>query len=518
MFQTIQDKLFQNNFKLASTWLLVLSVLIPILTINSNGFNYLGLAISFISTGILFFFLGDHPNKFKSYSLISLLVLSLFVVLRANALLLFFDFVLLIYLLALVIYPTSRQSNLNFRKVVVLPIVLLVGALSVKNKYNLFWFWRKKANLDQVKSGPKFSFKLIGQYLLGVLFSIILLLIIIPVLASANPFFREYITNFFRLFDWEFIVNLITQIFSIDTIIKFIFAVVLIVLLPRLASFAIADKTNPKSYEPKDRLFLLIPKIAVAGLIAIFMVAQVQLYTATKADLANLGYSYGELVNEVFGQLSFVTLIIFGLIYVERFRRKLQLKASVALIIEGLLLVLVALKSDLDYIISWGFTHKRLYGLAVIAWLTGIYLLFSYLILRKKSDNWLLKYSFAWLTLIFMLINLFNFDYLIYQVNKPRESDREPIEYYTTLSTDSGAYADILNSFATREVLVNQPISYGYGNKIYKYSPNTRLMSNRIKYLQNKYKNLNWLEFNVSEYRQYLLVKDVDTSKYFEAV
>jgi hypothetical protein len=85
----------------------------------------------------------------------------------------------------------------------------------------------------------------------------------------------------------------------------------------------------------------------------------------------------------------------------------------ILLLFEAVSLTVLALYSDVSYIMSWGLTHKRLWGLTLVLWLWG---LFFIALLPRKNAHW--YHIRVTLVVLFtgsllVLVNFLNFDYLI---------------------------------------------------------------------------------------------------------
>ena len=115
-----------------------------------------------------------------------------------------------------------------------------------------------------------------------------------------------------------------------------------------------------------------------------------------------MDYSNSMQTNEVFAQLSIVALVIFGLVYNDKSRKESAKISTYVLLIQAVFLTFVALKSVFDYSTTWGFTQKRLYGYAVILWILGLLISFTYKYVKEVSNTFFIKTSIIYSAFILL--------------------------------------------------------------------------------------------------------------------
>ncbi|HTK03518.1 MAG TPA: DUF4153 domain-containing protein [Alphaproteobacteria bacterium] len=351
-----------------------------------------------------------------------------------------------------------------------------VRVLTAKNKYSFAHIFNRK-----------FDSQVVNFYSVGA--SIILALIIIPLLASANPIFNHLITETFGKLFKE---NIVIHFFRI--IIFAIFAF----FIPKLISSVNepAKQSEIKNKEDEISSKLLLPKIVAIIILAVFFVTQIQLYFASTETLISLGLTNSQHAREVFGQLIVVSAIIGALVFFDKSNSRKHWLTTTILLIEAVFLTLIAFKSVNDYVFAWGFTQKRLWGYAGVTYMAGVYSLFTFTHLKKLAHKTIIKEIAIWSGIILLGVNLANFDYLIYHVNQPRTGDGVDYEYMVfNLSKDGHYYRDILGK-----------IDFNKGS--------LGFVINQIERLQNKYKNVDWRSFNLGEYLEYQDIKDINTKDY----
>jgi hypothetical protein len=221
-------------------------------------------------------------------------------------------------------------------------------------------------------------------------------------------------------------------------------------------------------------------------LISVFSLFQLDAHFSTTTNLSKQ-------TNDVFAQLSAVCLVVFVLLLNNNTRDKTYNVIKSILYLQLVYLLLVALRSDLYYMSQWGLTHKRLYGLVVIAWIVGIYVSYIKYIDRGTSMKKFYEASIIFTSILLVSINIINFDKLIYTY-KPSTHAR-PIDhaYLARLSADSSYHYE---HFQELKSIDNN-------------SPALDTEWNFIMHLQTKYDKPNFQSFNLSEYLQYKKIKNI---------
>ncbi len=469
---------------------LIISVVAPLLIITKSGFAYLGIAVSIAALASMIYFVKSYKSRYITALYISILLLSLFIVLRTNPILIFLNIAASVFLGSIL---AVKYKIFTFLNSILLPIQLLFETMKQKPNY-------------EVTSGSKISSRIKQlitsfDHLLSIAITIVLLLIIIPILASANPFFDTLIENVIsslrisRVLDYLLGDNIPLHIA------RFIFLLILFALLPRLYSLVNNNESVSEISFPFSKLRLLLPKITVAFVIAVFFFTQIQLYTASSELLQQMGYTNSQLTREVFGQLAVVSVIIFFLVYNDEARKKRDRILSYLLLIEGLFLSGMAFKSVFDYSSLFGFTLKRLYGFAAVLWITAVYISFAYVYFKNLEKSMFVRGVILWTATLLIGINIANFDYLIAHVRPAHVGNGPDYQYIAfNTSTDAHAYEMIVDNLYKKNKHTLSEYNYPLTFIIY-----------RIKYLQEKYEGgFDIRTFNVSEYQEYLRIKDIN--------
>src|SRR3989338_7170496 len=344
--------------------LIILSAVFAYFLIG-NYFPSFILTVIFITLGTLIIRNKKEVKRIDRTIYLLAIITALSITLRANGILAFLNFFATIYLGCYLILDDKIRNRLNIIQLIFLPLFVIVRLIQIENKLSY-----KKITKIKLKENT-----------VAVIITIIALLLILPLLSSANPIFKNWVKPFADLINFK---DFFDKYFQLDF------------LPPRLVLFGFMAFFFPKilSYlqiNPKDdlqqrvyQLALLIPKIVISLVLAAFFVSQFQLYFASTETLKILGLTHSQYTREVFAQLSIVSVIILFLIYFDRNKTKLDKKMTMILLIEGIFLTLMAAKSDFDYTAMFGFTHKRLYGFAAVVWIIVIYIFYVILEPRRK--------------------------------------------------------------------------------------------------------------------------------------
>jgi hypothetical protein len=464
-----------------------------------NNPPYIGTTIIFLILSSFIYWLKQPKRFFDTLLYTAIVFFSLMISVRANETVIFFNIVAVLLLGA--IMTTQKKEDRDFRSLFLSPFYATNLILISRNVFEF------KTNLLSHIKIAKISF-FTTRNILSVLITVILLLFVLPILASVNPFFDQFLKT---ISSYVNIAQLLKVLFG-DNVATFIGRLLMTFILSavtlRLSSYVYSSSHNHEIAEhssSQNSSVLLLPKIVLSIVLLIFFIAQLQLYTASADTLKALHYSNSRYVNEVFAQLSIVSLIVFLLVYNDKHHRnKLQEIFTYILIIEGFFLCLVGLKSDIDYTVQWGFTFKRLYGYAVVSWIMAALGIFAYMY-QKHVKTHLFARSILMVSIAtLVVINVANFDYIIYHFNKSITYRGVDYGYLSRLSTDSYSYHEQLDFMLKEKDLKKTSEVYYSLEKVL----------SKIEYLKNKYSHLDLRSLNLSEYMQYIAVKDIDLNYY----
>lgn len=498
------------------SWVLLgISVFIPLAIIIPDHFPYLGMACSWALLSSVVFGLQKHRSFLNTALYISSMILSLFLVLRANPIITALNTLGLIYANATSMLYHRNGTESTPIAVAFSPLILFFQSLAIAKPR----FVINVQGYANTLRGQKIAIP--HTSIPSVVITIILMFIIVPLLSSANPIFANLVNQVLEFFNLEHLLETIASWISPISFIRLGVLVGLLFFLPKAATLLTSSSQTTHTLEIKPWNFsLLLPKIAVSIVLLVFFITQIQLYTADTSWLVTHGLTLSDKTREVFGQLTVVTLIIFALVYNDKNRSQSSKLLTYILGIQALFLTGMAYKSDYEYSSTWGFTHKRLYGFAVVFWTAGTLLLFLEAYVSNAVHKYFLSRTIVYSGIILIAINIANFDRLIYEYAKPStHATRIDYEYMAYLSTDASSYQTLFPELVRELTNYYDSIDYNQAELIMPVRlPYTdiqyivQVVKHKIEYLKMKYEHPDPRSFNWSEYQQYLQIQSLDTT------
>lgn len=475
------------------------SIIYAWLLITQNSFPYFGSAFLFASLGSITFVCKKQKTIYDRVSYYCILILAFFLFNRSNPTLIFLDIVGILFLGALLLLPElERVHIIDF---VFAPIIVFFRTLAQKNvfPYKLPPVFKKDFNTE----------KTYQEHIGAIFLTGIILIIVIPLLSYANPFFNKLVTDILNFFNIEHLLKSLfgDQLFIVG--IRGVIFLIFMFFLPKLASYAHSEKDAIEKSHTQTVHFL-IPKIVLSAVLFVFFIAQMQLYFSTPATLQTMGYTNSQYTREVFAQLSIVAFIVFLIVYADRTRKKWPHILTYVLILESFFLTGMALKSVYDYTAAFGFTFKRLYGYAEVIWIFGLFVLYLVHYYKSSAFRLFLQQAVVFSSIVLIGINIVNFDYLIYHSAKTTLPWGVDNEYLSRLSPDAESYAAHLPQ-GVKDLQTADQFDY---KKLY-----VSITLANIEYLQKKYHTFPELgAFNFAEYKEYQRVKDINVKYYKDMV
>jgi hypothetical protein len=457
-------------------WLIIVAVGLAYFLVVPGAFPFIGISLSLITFASVVMYAQTHPPLYLWIYYLICVLLSLFISLRSNPMLLFMNFMAVLVFGGLIVLRLAPKRD--FADIIFSPFMALSHIFLSKPV-------RPWSSILASVGFKKSSFR--SNHIAGLGAAIALLFITIPALTSANPVFAQWLKRLIPSLNEDAIAWLVR---AGVTVLLFWF-------IPKLmrASTQVSHKTLSSS---PAFISWWIPQMVIAVVLSVFFISQWQFYLLNDEELTAAGISHSERTREVFGQLIWVAMVTLALLWVERKSRYPLL--TYLLLIEGLALTGFALLSDVEYIQAFGFTQKRLWGLALLLWLWSLYVL-----VVQKAPLWLMVSTTGFLLVI---VNALNFDYLIAHALPPSTGQVVDYAYMSDLSFDAG----ILGTHIT---LIDQQIMTASKTQLHEeFSYPIYNNTNAAQYLQDKYNSFDLRRFNLGEYRSYLQVKDMNLEKY----
>jgi hypothetical protein len=500
-------------FSRTRTYLTLLAALtISFLTIGTEHFPFFGVSISAIILATLFFI--NIPKKTPTSYLwlcISILLASM-ITLRSNMIYLIIIHLALFYSLSFLLSPIKDR----FRSFLI-PVLPFFNMVMLMTSPMPEVDWRTK----QEKGAPSFLQKITQQaegvknlpsILLGSVVALVVLGVTLPVLADANPIFRDLLNNLFgNFFEWLFdtLIYWLERIFDPITWLRGGATVVLFAMFLKVPSMQqkYDDLEIARDVPQIDRFVSFwIPKVAIGLALTLFIGTQLRLYTADPDVLRELNLTLSDKTTEIFWQLIWVILVVGSVLYYETVHKLKILGMSLT---SWLILCLVGLSafafySDVTYIQGYGLTHIRLWALYGIFLSVVFIAALIYRLAIHRKDIEILQGVMAVAALGLFVIGVINFDQLIFAYNR---------HFY------NGGYGDEAVGVYSSDLREIDQIFENYGENpddVIDYGESLREEDrvDRTEEIVEKYDSQYQLRtFNLAEWFQYQNVKDVDFDK-----
>lgn len=481
---------------------LFLAGLFAYVWVGPGSLPYFGLSLCFalLATAV---FVGKESTSWLVRTLYGFcLILCACLIFRSNEFLTFLNLLAIVFAGSLMsLLPKSEESLIpGLVAVAMAPVHATLQA--AKARYSYKWSLPKTGLMAETMNR---EIPIANLFSIGL--SLVLLIIIVPLLASANLLFAEWVR---AILDW-FAQIKIWEWFKFDNAaiwgFRVVFFLVGAVLIPRLVQIAKTGgfyEVGMLSQKPP----LFLPKLTVISVLGIFFLSQAKVYFSSSDQLLALGYSHSEYAREIFAQLSVVAGIVLGLLYNDFHAKKSQRWLSYILFLQALFLTAIAFKSVFDYSAYWGLTHKRLWGFTGVFWLTGALLSYMYWF-QKMAKPATFVVGLVLLSLgTLVMVNISNFDYLIYHYAKSTTHDGTDYRYLSLLSSDALSYRDQL------QVLSVLPQADITAKKLSNWYAAGNSVAFKVRQLQVIYEKFDWRTFNVATFQQYYQVRDLDTETF----
>ncbi|MBI4065528.1 DUF4173 domain-containing protein [Candidatus Gottesmanbacteria bacterium] len=482
----------------------LLSAFLSWFLVHFEFFPIFAIACIFWSLSMLVLLGKEKRSRLDYFYFFSTSVLSFFLIYRANILLSFINIWTIIYVGGL--WMSQDSTVLSLVGTILAPVMAFVRVLAVPFSpgHTVFPIQKEHTTKDHEKS---------YTWLISVFAAAAVVIVITPFLVSANPLFARFI-------DWLLkTINILRYLPKIDN--EFIavnsFRVVLFIIfaamLPRvflLGSVNNDEKENSDEHQGVLPFSLVLAKAAAACILIVFFVTQAALYFSSPATLIAMGLTQSQYAREVFGQLIIVATIILFLLYADRQKNTRSRMLTWVLIFQVLFLIVMAVKSDVDYTLLHGFTEKRLWGYALTIWLIGVFILYAKAYLRDLKYARILFPTVVMSVCLLITIHVINFDMLIANVLPPTVNNQIDERYISEHSRDSGSRRRLTlalyNDLANSQVKGVTPADLGEkGWALWQHL-------DVISYLKNKYgqKRFPYWAFHIAEYMEYLSIKDLN--------
>ncbi len=380
---------------------------------------------------------------------------------RANSFLIFLNILAMLTILILISNHLARRSLLALHPLDFVHDPMQSFLLSIWHSQRLI----RQANQPLKKEvGGKYA-RFLPGVIKGLLISIPIFLILVPLLVSADLIFAQWIRH---IFSWDIVIE-----WSIRGVLMILMGVFVaggaaytalgsasfpsVLRKPEDAGRGDAGANDTADSSSSMRLGVietLIPINLVNLLFLIFVVIQIPYLFGGELNIGEHSFTYAEYARRGFAELVFVAMFIFGLLLSlrsvshlpgSRARRAFNVSATLLLLLT-LILLASAFKRLALYESVYGFTTMRIYPHVFMIWL-GLLLLWFAATLWLAPERLAIGILIAAFGFI-LTLNLLNPDAFIVRKNIERfqkqgqlsvydESGRVDVDYVSHLSADS---------------------------------------------------------------------------------
>lgn len=461
-----------------------------ILGIAFNQFFFLGtfgVSYTIFTAMVILIFIYKFKSDIKKgkpigiFILITGFILSLNYAVHSNIILSLLN-IMAVPMLITAAFMLIRYENIQWASIgFVFSVLGRIFSSTFENIFKPFLFVRNsRKKRERGKLNPQTR-----SILIGLAVSIPLLIVILPLLSSADSVFGYYISNLGTIFTKINIGNTVWNIIRIAVFSLYLFGF--------LWSFRYSYSKGTKSGETIGRfepISVLTVLIIINLVYLLFTIVQFSYLYGGETALPN-GFTYAEYARRGFFELILVTIINFTILIVTTIYTKKENKFSDVLNIAYTLLVAFTFsmlysahyKMSL-YESAFGYTYLRIF---VHLFLVLLFILF----LIVLSGIWVKKVPVAKLSIIaallmYVFVNFVNVDSIITRKNIERyyKTGKIDIHYLASLSYDA----------------VPQVIEFAKDKNI-----DPSICKDLADYTANKKKLLNkdtkWYEFNYSRFR-----------------
>ncbi len=430
-------------------------------------------------------------RSFEWLLIVSIILLSSTFALFSNPILRAVNFLLIPLLLVSYTILAVHKESTWWRLEFIGDILKRVTIITMQNVHKPFIF-----TLEQIAPKEKDSFRESGKKIfIGILISIPILMVIIPLLSSADLVFNHYLSNITKLSE---LINF-RKPFSHGFLILFVSVYIF--------SYMWSFKTDhPPSPAPKYPTVLWDPTIALTVLIIInsvyliFSVIQVSYLYGAGSQLLPQGFTYAQYARRGFFELVAVTIfnlaiILLNIKFVKKDYKKPYKLAKIALsllVIFSLNLLFSANFKMFLYEEAYGLTYLRVF----VHYFMGLLLVLLLLTLGRiwRSGFPLIKSYIIFSLIFYTTINFINVDTIIAKRNFQMFQKSGSIDVYYLQGLSYDAVPELVR-------LAN--------------NENPEISRQAHEYLQFKKAELSpptpWQSFNYSQYKARTALK-----KYFE--
>lgn len=270
----------------------------------------------------------------------------------------------------------------------------------------------KSGNTDNKTAGK------MGSILLGLIIAVPLMMVILPILSSADADFQKLMASGIWYMEDHFLLTVIRLILSIP-VMCYLFGLIYGGIHKRYAS-CISRETAQSTGKtlrllPDTAVFTAVSAVCIVYLL--FMAIQGRYLFSAFWGTMPQNFTYAEYARRGFFELCGIALLNLCLLVAanmfsqtERRKNKLLTAANIMLAVLTLLLIFTAMSKMMMYISVFGLTVKRILTMAFMVWMTIVYTL---VIIWQKREIAMIRISVFSGALIFILLCVIPVQYCI---------------------------------------------------------------------------------------------------------
>ena len=529
----------KTNFCLIISFALILGILVDFLfyqkSIGISFFVFNSIAVIFAL--ILAKRFDEKISRTQYLVLISILLLSAGVFLRASSFLTFFNIIGSLYLLFffLTLFLNKNILNFKFSKYFIYPLSFFLKSFSSATR-----FIRKFKNA--IPENNKIGSKEFRGVIKGVIIAVPFLIIFILLLSSADQVFQSYANKFIKIdIDFGIILRVLKVLF-----VSYLFLGIFSKIVrsekreeikdssQRLESISNiklesaenkTEKNKPSNFIESSTVLILIELLFLS-----FIIIQFYYLFGGKDYVWGIEeyITYSEYAKKGFYELICVSIISFLLIYVidesgkrETPKEKKIFKIlSAILVLEISVIIYSAFTRMSVYVDGYGLTFSRFLVFTFLLWIFFVFLNFLYKMLLEKRKEFFFLLVFCLSIIFWVGINAINPDAFIARKNIARLAQGEKIDsfYLSRLSADAiPETVKIFQMDVDEEIKVEVArdlyyrCDYILGNGYYydygdSWENEPVSFKEKLKHVEEK-QNENWQSLNISEKKALLALK-----------
>ncbi|WP_226670418.1 DUF4153 domain-containing protein [Metabacillus litoralis] len=410
---------------------------------------------------VFYFRVPSNGNREKIVDFLllgSAVMLSLTFVLFNNGILLFLNFLMVPALIFIHMVHARRWNFDQWGNRLFIKSMVFTFFETILKFFNLFQFF---ANISKRNMNDQ-SFQMAKKIMIGIFISIPLLWTILYLLISSDQHFEQLLG---QLPNWFYDANIGSLVFQL--------VLVLVITLWLFAFFITLSKPlvipgQVEETQPVKMDIVIVSTVLLLLNFVYFLYSAVQFTYFFTGDPSStsLSYTYAEYARRGFNELTLVSIINLGILFVlthiGKFPKQV-LPKMIKLLLSMIVIFTFVMLGSAYYRLSlyeqaYGYTYSRLYAHAFMILLVVLLALAMFKVFKEKFK--LLRAMFIVSLLAYVLVNYLNMDQLIVKQNMARyaETGKLDVSYLQSLSYDAILTLIKSDNELFKEILKNKKV------------------------------------------------------------